>query len=81
LGYRKALSWIHTNHEKISIQAETFKRLHGLAQAGTIGDAGEWKRSQNEIVEIYPDGRRAVRFRPVVYFHVSGIPETWKFVA
>jgi Fic family protein len=65
VGYRRALSWIHTNHEKIAIEPETFKRLHGLAQGGTVGDAGEWKHSQNEIVEIYPDGRRAVRFRPV----------------
>ena len=29
------------------------------------GDAGEWKRSQNEIVEVFPDGRRVVRFRPL----------------
>jgi Fic family protein len=65
VGYRRALSWIHTNHEKISIEPETIKRLHGLAQGGTVGDAGEWKHSQNEIVEIYPDGRRAVRFYPV----------------
>ncbi len=65
VGYRRALSWINTNHEKISIEPETIKRLHGLAQGGTVGDAGEWKHSQNEIVEIYPDGRRAVRFYPV----------------
>ena len=65
VGYRRALSWIHTNHEKISIEPETFKRLHGLAQGGTVGDAGAWKQTQNEIVEIYPDGRREVRFRPL----------------
>ena len=65
VGYRRALAWIHTNHEKIPIEPDTIKRLHGLAQGGTVGDAGAWKQTQNEIVEIYPDGRRAVRFRPV----------------
>ncbi len=65
VGYRKALSWIHTSHEKIAIEPQTFKRLHALAQAGTTGDAGEWKRTPNEITEVYPDGHREVRFRPV----------------
>ena len=65
VGYRRALSWIHTNHEKISIEPETIKRLHGLAQGGTVGDAGEWKQTQNEIIEIFPDGHREVRFRPL----------------
>ena len=65
VGYRKALSWIHTTHEKIPIEPETFRRLHALAQGGTSGDAGQWKRLPNEIVEVHPHGRREVRFRPV----------------
>jgi Fic family protein len=65
VGYRRALSWIHTNHGKISIEPDTCRRLHSLAQGGTSGDAGQWKRAPNEIIEIYPDGRREVRFRPV----------------
>lgn len=65
VGYRRALSWIHTSHEKIAIEPDTFKRLHALAQSGTSGDAGQWKETPNDIVEIYPDGRRVVRFRPV----------------
>lgn len=58
VGYRRALSRIHTNQEKIPIEPETFKRLHGMAQGGTVGDAGEWKQTQNEIVEIYPDRKK-----------------------
>jgi Fic family protein len=65
VGYRRALSWIHTSHEKIPIEPSTLLRLHGLAQGGTSGDAGQWKRSQNEIIEIYPNGRREVRFQPL----------------
>lgn len=65
VGYRRALSWIHTNHEKIPLEPETLKHLHALAQGGTVGDAGEWKQTQNEIIEIFPDGYREVRFRPL----------------
>ena len=52
VGYRRALSWIHTNHEKVRIEPETVKRLHALAQGGTTGDAGEWERTPNEIIEV-----------------------------
>lgn len=65
VGYRKTLSWIQTNYEKIPIVPDTFKRLHALAQGGTTGDAGQWKQAPNEIIEIYADGRRQVRFRPL----------------
>lgn len=65
LGYKNALSWIHGNHEKAPIEPQMLRHLHALAQEGTIGDAGEWKTSQNEIVELDPDGRLEVRFEPV----------------
>jgi Fic family protein len=65
LGYRNALIWVHGNHGNVSIEPGTLRRLHGLAQEGTIGDAGEWKESQNEIVELDPEGRLEVRFQPV----------------
>ena len=44
VGYRKALSWIHTEHEHIEIDPKTIRRLHEMAQGGTSGDAGEWKK-------------------------------------
>jgi len=65
VGYRRALSWIHTDYAKIRIEPATVLRLHSLAQGGTSGDAGRWKTSQNEIVEILPNGRREIRFRPL----------------
>lgn len=40
LGYRNALSWVHGNHGKVSIEPEILRRLHALAQEGTVGDAG-----------------------------------------
>lgn len=65
VGYRKALSRVHASHAKIGIEPDTFRRLHALAQGATSGDAGQWKQTQNEIIEVDPSGRRVVRFRPV----------------
>jgi Fic family protein len=65
IGYRNALSWIHANHGNGSIEPETLRHLHALAQEGTVGDAGIWKESQNEIVELDPEGRLEVRFQPL----------------
>ena len=65
VGYRLALNWIHTDYRKIPITPETCLRLHALAQGGTSGDAGQWKTVSNDIIEILPDGRRIVRFKPL----------------
>jgi Fic family protein len=65
VGYRMALNWIHTDYSKIPVTPETCLRLHALAQGGTSGDAGQWKKTQNDIIEIFPDGRREVRFQPL----------------
>lgn len=65
VGYRRALNWIHTHHEKTPITAKSCLRLHALAQGGTTGDAGHWKERPNDIIEIFSDGRRKVRFKPV----------------
>lgn len=65
VGYKNASSWIHENHEKAAIEPETLRHLHALAQEGTVGDAGEWKESQNEILELDPEGRLKVRFQPI----------------
>jgi Fic family protein len=38
--------------------------LHALAQGGHAGDAGKWKRRNNEIIEMLPGGKKIVRFIP-----------------
>ena len=65
VGYRRALDWIHSEHEKIGLSPATCLRLHELAQGGTSGDAGVWKTRPNDIIELKPDGRREVRFQPL----------------
>ncbi len=63
-GYRKALDLIHAKGANLPIAEETIRRLHALSRGG-IGDAGEYKKSENDIIEVFPNGRREVRFRTV----------------
>ncbi len=65
VGYRRALDWIHTSHEAVSITPPTVLHLHALAQGGSTGDAGMWKTRNNEIIELLPNGERRIRFVPV----------------
>jgi len=63
-GYRRALDWIFSRKRRVSIIPDVFKRLHATAQGGLSGDAGDWKKRNNEIIEILPNGERKVRFVP-----------------
>jgi Fic family protein len=63
-GYRRALNWIFSRKRPVTIKPDLFLRLHSLAQGGLIGDAGIWKRRNNEIIEILPNGERQIRFVP-----------------
>ena len=65
VGYRRALDWIHTQRSAIEMSPDTCLKLHAFAQGATAGDAGVWKTRANDIIEIFPDGRREVRFRPL----------------
>lgn len=55
---------IHTRGADLPVSEETLRHLHRLSRGG-LGDAGEYKQSENDIIEVFPDGRREVRFRPV----------------
>ena len=64
VGYRQALDWIFSRKRQVSITPAVIRRLHTLAQYSFSGDAGEWKKQNNEIAEILPGGERRVRFIP-----------------
>jgi Fic family protein len=64
-GYRAALDWIYSRKRRVTITPDVIRRLHALAQGGSSGDAGEWKKRDNEIVEILPSGEPRLRFVPV----------------
>ena len=61
-GYRKALDWIHRKHESLEISPEVILELHRLSR-GEAGDAGEWKKRDNEIVRKNPDGSMDVIYK------------------
>jgi len=63
-GYRAALDWIFSRKSAVTITPDVLRRFHALAQ-GPSGDAGEWKRRDNEIIETLPNGERSVRFVPI----------------
>jgi Fic family protein len=63
-GYRQAIDWIFSRKRKVSVIPAVIQRLHTLAQGGFSGDAGEWKKRDNEIIEILPNGERKIGFVP-----------------
>lgn len=73
-GYRRALDRIHRQWRRLEIGPELLLSLHGTLLRGS-GDAGEWKRVENDIVELSPDGPPRVRFRTVQPEKVAGTAE------
>lgn len=63
-GYRRALNEIHTRHEKLAITPDTLQRLHALCQSAS-GDAGQFKKLDNEVIQLVPGAAPVIRFRCV----------------
>jgi Fic family protein len=65
-GYRDVLALIHSNRAEIPFEPRYVEQLHGTLHS-YVGDrdAGHWKRLDNEVSEVRPDGTRVVRFTPV----------------
>jgi Fic family protein len=63
-GYRKALDWIFARRFPVAVEPKVILHLHAMAQGGFSGDAGQWKKRDNDIIEFLPSGERTVRFKP-----------------
>ena len=65
-GYRDVLALIHSNRAEIPFEPRYVEQLHGTLHS-YVGDrdAGHWKRIDNEVSEVRPDGAKVVRFTPV----------------
>ena len=65
-GYRDALNRIHTDYEHLAFTENDILRLHETMMFFT-GDelAGQYKQTDNVIIEVDVNGNRKVRFRPV----------------
>ena len=63
-GYCRALNQIHSRHAGLAISANTIRGLHKLCQPSN-GDAGQFKRVDNDIVQLLPGKAPIVRFQCV----------------
>lgn len=72
-GYKDALNLIHTNHVSLDIDENTILLFHKmLLEQTNPREAGAYKRTNNFILETYPDGGRHIRSKPVSAIRVTG---------
>jgi len=64
-GYRDVLAEIHANHARIRLTTGLIREWHRRMLRYTGERGGDWKTKDNAILEVTPDGRQVVRFRPV----------------
>jgi Fic family protein len=64
-GYRDVLNLIHQSHEDIPLSENVVLQFHSMLYRYTTVRAGIWKTTENEIVDIRPDGTKVLRFKPV----------------
>ena len=65
-GYSEALNMIHASYSALDIDKETISVFHRMIEERTNTlEAGQYKKSNNFILETGADGSRRIRFRPV----------------
>jgi Fic family protein len=64
-GYRDVLADIHANHRHMRLSEGLILGWHRAMYRYVGSGGGAWKKEDNAIIEILPDGRRIVRFQPV----------------
>ncbi len=64
-GYRDALAAINANANRMVLTPDLILQLHRQIYALTPEKGGRWKGKDNAIIEVLPDGRQVIRFRPV----------------
>lgn len=63
-GYREVLADIHQHHASLRLSTKLILEWHRTMYRYTGEKRGQWKSRDNAIVEVRPDGRQVVRFRP-----------------
>ncbi|OGI57774.1 MAG: cell filamentation protein Fic, partial [Candidatus Muproteobacteria bacterium RIFCSPHIGHO2_01_FULL_61_200] len=64
-GYRDVLASIHVNHARMRLSTNLVLDWHRTLYRYTKERGGKWKAKDNAILEVQPDGRQVVRFKPV----------------
>ncbi len=76
-GYRYALNMVHESFEYIPIRANTILQLHKeMYQFLDVRFGGRFKDTPNEIDAAYPDGKKAVIFKPLEPYETPEAIET-----
>lgn len=64
-GYRDALGLIHESAENMPYSDGVVRQLHTMLYSYMPQTGGQWKATNNDIIERHPDGTMRLRFRPV----------------
>lgn len=64
-GYRDALGLIHESGNQMPVTEGSVLQLHGMLYRYMPQPGGQWKATNNDIVERHPDGTSRIRIRPV----------------
>jgi Fic family protein len=75
-GYRDALRLIHEKGAGLPVNEETILRLHVLSR-GNLGEAGQYKQHDSDIIEHNAGGRSRVRFKTVSAAERRGACSNW----
>ena len=63
-GYREVLDDVHLHYASLRLSTKLILQWHRTMYRFTGEKRGEWKSKDNAIVEVRPNGRQVVRFRP-----------------
>jgi len=77
-GYRDALQLIHDAAEHIPVSSNVVLQLHSLTCKYAPNPGGEWKSTDNEIVEIASTGEREIRFKAVSAVQTPYAMKDWE---
>jgi Fic family protein len=64
-GYRDVLAAIHANHARMRLSTDLILDWHRMIYHYTGEKGGTWKTADNAILEVRPDGKQLVRYKPV----------------
>lgn len=79
-GYRDALNIIHTGYDYLAFGERDILRLHEIMMSVAGYEfAGQYKTTDNVILEIASDGTRSVRFRPTPASETKAAMEQLEF--
>jgi Fic family protein len=67
-GYRDALNLIHQSASFMPFSTNVILQLHSLLYRYLPEQGGKWKTTDNEIIELHPNGKKRVRFVPSTAF-------------